>query len=341
MTPHPRGASVTRSHRVSRGRTLAVTSALAAIVLVLVGLSILVGSRPVTLEQFQELLAGHADPDTLILIRDVRLPRTIAAVLVGAALAWAGGLMQAMTRNPLADPGLLGVSSGAAFAVTLSMGLLGVRSALGIATASLIGAAVMTTLVLLLGLRGKTDGSRLILAGIAFSMTVAGIQASITLLNPRALDAMRAWSAGSLAAPDTEVLSLSAPIIGCGALLAVMLTRPLDALALGDELSRGLGSHPAITRAGVATATALLVGAATAIAGPIAFAGLIIPHLVRPFSGARTARLLILSTFAGAALLLAADIVARIALWPGELPVGVVTAALGAPVLLLLIRRSR
>lgn len=303
--------------------------------------SILIGSRPVSPATLIALLGGNADADVLILLRDVRIPRTFAAVLVGIALAWAGALMQGMTRNPLADPGLLGVSAGAAFAVTIALSWLGVRSAMGVATASVIGAAIMTVLVLTLGLRGSGNDSRLILAGVAFSMTVGGIQTSITLLNPRALDAMRAWSAGSLATPDTDVVSAVLPLIGVALVLALLLARPLNALALGDDAARGLGSHPLRTRAGVAVAAALLVGAATAIAGPIGFAGLMIPHLVRPFTGPDTGRILLASAVAGPVLLLGADVIARVALWPGEIPVGIVTAALGAPVLLLLIRRGR
>lgn len=320
---------------------------LAAWILLLVGLgllvvaSILIGSRPVSPAALMALIRGDADPDVLTLIRDVRIPRTFAAVLVGITLAWAGALMQGMTRNPLADPGLLGVSAGSAFAVTIALSLLGVRSAMGVATAAVVGAAIMTVLVLVLGLRGAANDSRLILAGVAFSMTVSGIQTSITLLNPRALDAMRAWTAGSLATPDGDVMSAVLPLIAVAVALALLLARPLNALALGDDAARGLGSHPLRTRAGVAIAAALLIGAATAIAGPIGFAGLMIPHLVRPFTGPDTTRVLLASAVAGPVLLLGADIVARVALWPGEIPVGIVTAALGAPVLLLLIRRSR
>ncbi|MHC9042973.1 FecCD family ABC transporter permease [Microbacterium saperdae] len=324
-----------------RPRRLLAAALLLVILCALLLTSVLVGSRPVSSSALMELWNGRPDPDLVILLRDVRIPRTFAAVLVGVALAWAGALMQGMTRNPLADPGLLGVSSGAAFAVTIALSWLGVRSAMGVATASVIGAAIMTVLVLSLGLRSGASDSRLILAGVAFSMTVSGVQSGITLLNPRALDAMRGWSAGSLATPDTDVVSAVLPLIGVAAALALLLARPLNALALGEDAARGLGSHPLRTRAGVACATALLVGAATAIAGPIAFAGLIIPHLVRPFTGPDTARVLIASAFAGPALLLTADVLARVSLWPGEIPVGIVTAAIGAPVLLMLIRRRR
>lgn len=323
------------------GRLLAAGLLLLLLLCVLLFASILIGSRPVSPSAFADFLRGDADRDLVILIRDVRVPRTFAAVLVGVALAWAGALMQGMTRNPLADPGLLGVSSGAAFAVTIALSWLGVRSAMGVATAAVLGAAIMTALVLTLGLRGAANDSRLILAGVAFSMTVAGVQTSITLLNPRALDAMRAWSAGSLATPDGDVVTAVLPLLAVAVVLALLLARPVNALALGDDAARGLGSHPLRTRAGVAVAAALLVGAATAIAGPIGFAGLMIPHLVRPFTGPDMSRILLAGAIAGPTLLVGADVLARVALWPGEIPVGIVTAALGAPVLLLLIRRSR
>ncbi|UOR02439.1 iron ABC transporter permease [Leucobacter allii] len=342
-TPVADRVATTRSGpgRPGRGRSLAAAAVLVVVLVLLLAASVLVGSRPVPPDRIPGLLLGTADADLLALVHEVRIPRTIAAALVGAALAWAGTLMQAMTRNPLAEPGILGVGSGAAFAVTIALSWLGVHSALGIAMASVLGAAVMTVVVLALGLRGSADGSRLILAGVAFSMTISGVQLGITLLDPRALDAMRAWSAGSLATPDPAVLTISLPLLAVGATIALLLRRPLDALSLGDDLARSLGSHPLRTRGGVAVAAALLVGAATAIAGPIGFVGLIVPHLVRPFTGPGTARVLLVSTFVGAALTLAADIVARIALWPGELPVGVVTAAIGAPILLLIIRGRR
>nr|WP_281378502.1 iron chelate uptake ABC transporter family permease subunit [Gordonia humi] len=150
------------------------------------------------------IVDGRGSEEVRTLIGQVRLPRTLAGLLVGAALAWAGTLMQAMTRNPLADPGLLGVGSGAAFAVTIGMSWLGLRSALGIAASAIIGAAAVTTVVLILGLRGRADGSQLILAGVAFSMTISGIQSAITLLNPRALDAMRACPPDRSQAPTAR-----------------------------------------------------------------------------------------------------------------------------------------
>ncbi|WIK83492.1 iron ABC transporter permease [Pseudoglutamicibacter albus] len=322
-------------------RLLAAVLLAAILVGLLASASILIGSRPVGPAEIMALVSGQGSEDVRTLVGEVRLPRTLAGLLVGAALAWAGALMQAMTRNPLADPGLLGVGSGAAFAVTIGMSWLGLRSALGIAASAIIGAAAVTTVVLILGLRGRADGSRLILAGVAFSMTISGIQSAITLLNPRALDAMRAWSAGSLASPDREVIALSLPVLAAGALIALLLVRPMDALALGDDLARGLGSHPLATRAGTGLAAVCLVGAATAIAGPIGFIGLMVPHIVRPFTGPRTAPLLLISAFTGAGLVLTADILSRIILWPGEIPVGVVCAALGALAMLVLLRRHQ
>ena len=303
--------------------------------------SVLVGSRPVTPAEFSELLAGHGTDELKTLVWEVRVHRTLAGLLVGVALAWSGALMQGMTRNPLADPGLLGVSSGAAFAVVIGVGWFGLRSATAIAFLSVTGAAVLTTIVLAVGLRGRANGATLILAGVAFSMTTSGIQSAVTLLNPRALDAMRAWSAGSLASPDINVLTHIVPVFLTGGTLAFLLTRQLNALALGDDLARALGLHPLRTRVGTGIAIACMVGAATAIAGPIGFIGLMVPHIVRPFTGPGMGRVLLAGTATGAALVLAADVIARIALWPGELPVGVVAAAFGAPVLLVLIRKTR
>ncbi|MEU5692295.1 iron ABC transporter permease [Actinosynnema sp. NPDC020468] len=309
------------------------------LVVVAVG-SVLIGSRPVSPAELLDALGGHGDGDVLTLLWRVRAPRTLAALAVGVALAVAGALMQTTTRNPLADPGLLGVGAGSAFFVTVGMSAFGLHSALGVALTAIAGAAVMTILVLLLGLRGG-DGSRLILAGIAFSTAVLGVRSMITLLDPRALDALRAWSAGSLAAPDQAVLAVATPFLGAGLLLAAGLVRPLDALGLGEDLARGLGTRPTLVRAASAAASALLVGGATAVAGPLAFVGLMVPHAVRPFTGPGTARVLAACLVVGPALVLLADTLARVALWPGEIPVGVVTAALGAPVLIVLSRRGR
>ena len=321
-------------------RLLGAGALLVALLAALVVLSLLIGSRPVAPHELGELLAGRGGDELRTLVGEVRAPRTVAAVLVGAALGTAGALMQGMTRNPLADPGLLGVSSGAAFAVVIGMSLFGLRSATSIAAVAVLGAGLVTAVVLLLGLRGTRDGSQLILAGIAFSMTISGVQTAITLLNPRMLDAMRSWSAGSLASPNPEVLAQSLPVLAVGGALAVVVAGPLNALALGDDLARGLGTHPALTRIGTGLATAALVGGATAIAGPIGFVGLMVPHLVRPLTGVGTGRVLLASVLAGPALVLAADIVARVVLWPGELPVGIVAAAFGAPLLLVLVRRK-
>ncbi|WP_217136154.1 FecCD family ABC transporter permease [Leucobacter chinensis] len=322
-------------------RLLGAGLTLAALVVALGIVSVLVGSRPITPAEFGELVSGTASDDLTLLVWQVRVPRTLAAILVGSALGAAGALMQGMTRNPLADPGLLGVSAGSAFAVVLAMSFWGVTSATGIATAAVVGAAIVTAIVLGLGLRGRAQGSQLILAGVAFSMTIAGVQSAMTLINPRLLDAMRAWSAGSLASPNQAVIAQSLPVLGLGIVIALMLARPLGALALGDELASSLGTHPMLTRAGTGVATALLVGGATAIAGPIGFVGLMVPHLVRPFTGPNTTRVLLMSVLAGPVLVLAADTLARVVLWPGELPVGVVAAAIGAPVLLILLRKKR
>lgn len=327
------------ARRTSASRLLGAQALAAIFFLALCLASLLIGSRTVSPAALVEALAGRGGDDLNTLLWEVRLPRTIAALLVGAALAWAGTLMQGMTRNPLADPGLLGVSSGAAFAVTIAMTWFGVRSATGIAGSAVAGAAIVTAAVLALGLRGAASGTKLVLAGVAFSMTVSGVQSAVTLLNPRALDAMRAWSAGSLASPNTSVLWETLPLIAFGGILAFALARPIDALALGDDTARGLGSHPFFARAGTGVAAACLVGAATAIAGPIGFIGLMVPHFIRPFTGPSTGRMILIGTPVGAALLLTADILARTVLWPGELPVGVVAAALGAPVILIVLRR--
>jgi iron complex transport system permease protein len=320
-------------------RLLGTCLVLIAMLAILMVASIALGSRLLSPEEFFSLFGSTQTPEIHTLVWEVRAPRTLAAVLVGCSLAWAGTVMQSITRNPLADPGLLGVSAGAALAVTIAMSFMKVSSAIGIAAAALLGAAVITAAVLVVGLSRGGDRTRLILAGVAFSLTVLGIQSGLALLNPLTLDAMRAWSVGSIASPNRDVIALAAPIILAGLTISLLLSRPLDALALGDDLAHSLGSHPNMVRAVAGIATVCLVGGATAIAGPISFVGLMIPHIIRPFTSSRTVPLLLAASFAGAGLLLFADTVARLVIWPGELPVGVVASAIGAPLLLIFARR--
>ena len=306
--------------------------------------SLLVGARPVTVSTaLDALFAYDGSSAEHIIVRDYRLPRTLLGLLCGAAFGVSGALIQAATRNPLADPGILGVNAGAAFFVTLSVGVFGFHSIDAYLWFAFLGAILVTLAVYALGAAGR-DGAtpvRLVLAGVALSAVLGGIASAITLLDPRAFDSMRLWSIGSVAGRNMEIVAAVAPFIGLGLLIALVASRPLNAVALGDDLARSLGAN--IIRARILTviAVTLLAGAGTAAACPIGFVGLMVPHVVRWFTGPDQRWIVPMTMIYAPVLLLAADIAGRLILFPGELEAGIVTAFIGAPVLILLARRKK
>jgi len=305
--------------------------------------SLLVGARPiapsVALDAF---FAYDASSPAHIIVRDYRLPRTLLAVLCGAAFGVSGALIQAATRNPLADPGILGVNAGAAFFVTVAVGLLGWQSIDAYLWAAFLGAVVVTLTVYALGASGR-DGAtplRLVLSGVALSAVLGGIGSAMTLIDPKAFDALRMWSIGSVAGRDMHIVATVAPFIALGLAIALVAAHPLNAVALGDSLARALGADVLRARILVVIAVTLLAGAGTAAAGPIGFVGLMVPHAVRWLAGPDQRRILPLTMVFGPVLLLIADMIGRLALHPDEIEAGIVTAFLGAPILILLARRT-
>jgi iron complex transport system permease protein len=316
--------------------------ALAAVVLLMVA-SLVWGARSVPLP---EVWAGLWSPDgssSTIIVREMRVPRTLLAAVVGAALGAAGALMQGHTRNPLADPGLLGVSAGAAFAVVLGLhlGLLG--SMTSYLWFAFVGALVTTVVVFGLGSvgRGGPTPVALALAGAAVTAFLGALTSALVLLDVSTLDAFRFWAVGSVAGADAGTVAVVGPVLCVGLLLTLLHTRSLDTLALGDDLARSLGQNVLLTRACGVLLVALLAGVAVAAAGPIAFVGLLVPHAARILVGPGHSRLVPVSAALGAALLLAADVLGRLVVRPGELQVGVVMALIGAPVFIALVRRAR
>lgn len=277
-----------------------------------------------------------------ILVLDRRIPRTVLAILVGAGLGLAGALMQALTRNPLADPGLLGVNAGAMLAVVLGSAFMG--SSLGTAHVwlALIGALITTVAVYVIGSTGRSAGSpaKLVLAGVALAAVFSGVSMAISLSMPLVFDRIRFWQAGSLQGRSSTELEAVLPFILVGVVIALFLPRALNALALGDDAAVALGGRPMLTRVIGLAAVTLLCGAATAAAGPLTFVGLMVPHALRMLTGPDYRWLLPLCVLTAPVLMLAADILARVIV-AAELPVGVVTAFLGAPVLIYLTRRKK
>jgi len=322
-----------------RGAGLAV----AALLLLVVALaSVAVGARSISLPTVFATLFGDSTPDAQFVVWQLRVPRTLAGVIVGAALGAAGTLMQALTRNPLADPGLLGVNAGAAAAAALSVSVFGLTDLRAFVWFAFAGAAIAGTVLYLLATGGRTSASpvRLALAGTAVSAALTGVTQAAMLLDSRTLDQMRFWTVGSLTRVDGATLTRVTPFLIVGLLLAGALARPLNALALGDDAGRSLGANLTRTRVLTLVAITLLAGAATAAAGPLVFVGLAVPHMVRAVTGPDQRWMLPYCMVLAPALLLGADILGRVVA-KQELDVGVVTALLGAPLFIYLVRRGR
>ena len=306
-------------------------------------LSISVGARPIPVGRVWGLVWHPDGSDDAIIVHDLRIPRTILGLIVGAALGVGGALMQALTRNPLADPGLLGVNAGAAAAVVTATALLGPSSPLVYVWFAFLGAAVVSVLVYGVGAAGRSGATpvRLALAGTAVSFALYAYVQGLTLIDRETLDQYRFWQVGALAGHAPSLSGQIAPFVALGLLLALALGRPLNAIGLGDEAGRALGASPGRTRALGAVAITLLCGAGTAAAGPIAFIGLTVPHVARAITGPDQRWVLPYSALLAPVMLLGADVVGRVVNRPGELEVGIVSALIGGPVFIAIVRRRR
>lgn len=302
--------------------------------------SLAFGSKPLSLGQVVATLTGHAS-DYVQTVVDSRVPRTVTGLLVGACLAVSGVILQGITRNPLGAPGLLGVNAGAAASIVTAVAFLNVG---GVATVwlALPGAFGATAVVYALGSRGRGGTPvRLILAGAVITAVLTAYIQTVTLTLPAAFNSYRYWVVGSLAGSQWHTLLQVLPLAVAGLLLSMALASPLNTLALGDTAAVALGARTGRARAGGILAGTMLCAAATAVAGPIAFVGLAVPHIVRVLGGSDHRWQIPFAALFGPALLLLADVVGRVIMRPQELMVGVVTAFLGAPVLLLVLRRMR
>ncbi|MEV7776946.1 iron ABC transporter permease [Kitasatospora sp. NPDC088351] len=313
-----------------------------AILLAAVLASLLLGAGDVGPSRAAAALLGGGDPDSRFTVFDLRLPRTAVALAVGAALGVAGAVLQAAARNPLAEPGLLGVSTGASFAVVVAI-VSGASAATVGPYVAVLGAAAGCLLALgAARLRGTGDDPvRLVLAGAAFSGLLTAGSSVLLLADARAADEIRFWTIGSVAGRGTDQLLSVLPILLLGLVLAAAVSPSLTALSLGDDVATGLGHRPRRARALAMTAVALLVGAATAVAGPVSFVGLVVPFAARALVGPDLRRLLAVSVLLGPAVVLAADVASRLVARPYEMPLGVMTALFGAPVLVAVVRSHR
>ena len=317
---------------------IALTLGLAVVVVA----SFAIGAREIDLSSTVAALLGRGEGTDGMVVVDLRGPRTLIGLVAGAALGLAGALIQGVTRNPLADPGILGVNAGASLLVIVAITVFGVSSASGYVWFAFLGAALATVLVYLIASgRGGATPLSLTLAGAAVTAMLTAIITLVLLTDLGTLSQFRFWQVGSLTGRDLSVVATVAPFIAVGGVIALLLGRRLNALALGDELATGLGQSIALTRVAAAIAVVLLCGGATAIAGPIVFVGLVVPHVARRIVGPDYRWILAYSLLLGPILLLVADIVGRIVLRPAELEAGMLVAVIGAPVLVALVRRSR
>ncbi|MFD9002328.1 FecCD family ABC transporter permease [Streptomyces sp. NPDC059582] len=332
-----------------RVRPVLLVALLSAALIGLCLLSIAVGAAGIPLDQVLRALLGRP-PSRLVenIVWTARVPRTALGLTAGAALGLSGALMQALTRNPLADPGVLGVSAGASFAIVLAVGVLGLGSFHGYVWFAFAGALAASVLVYLLGRLGRSGPTpvKLALAGVAVTSMLSSLTSAIALTDPDALDRFRFWSAGSMADQDGATVLRILPFLAVGTVLALACAPALNSLALGDDVAASLGRRLGLVRLQGVTAITLLTGAAVAVIGPVVFIGLVVPHIARVLAraagiGPDHRWLLPLSAALAPCLLLTADIVGRIVARPTEVQAGVVVAFIGGPFFIALVRRRR
>lgn len=305
--------------------------------------SISLGAKSIAFSKVIEVLLGN-DPDSLeqaIILQ--RIPRTIFGILAGGALGISGALMQSITRNPIADPSILGVNTGASLFVVAGIAFFNITVAYQYIWLAIIGAGVTAVFVYSVASMGK-DGAtplKLALSGSAVSIVLGSLVSTIMLPNNRVMEAFRFWQVGSIGSATWENIMLISPFLIVGFIISMFISGYLNNLALGDEAATALGTNVVMTRTIGALSSVLLCGATTALAGPIGFVGLIIPHIIRLIFGSEMSKMLPLSFLGSAILMLVSDIIGRIISLPGETEVGIVTAVLGAPVFILAIRKGR
>jgi len=337
-TPSPDAAALRRPAAV---RVACLAGSVVTLVVLCI-LSVALGAREVTLPEILGGLTGDVRGVSEAAVV-ARVPRTVLALLVGASLGLAGAGMQAVTRNPLADPGILGVSGGAALAVVIGIVFFGLTDPTVYLFVAISGAAVAAVFVYGVGSLGGGGATplKLTLAGAAISAAFASLTSALLLPRVDAMETFRFWQIGGVGGATWDRITLVLPALLVGALVCFLCARGMNSLALGDELAAGLGENVFRTRLVAAAGAVILCGAATAVAGPIAFVGLVIPHLCRLLVGTDHRWLLPFCAVAGAALLVAADVIGRVIARPEEIEVGIITAFIGAPVFIWIVRRQK
>ncbi len=313
------------------------------VVLIAALLSVSFGVRAVGIDDILAALGGRDDTVEQAAILK-RIPRTVLAIAVGAALALSGATMQAVTRNPVAEPGILGISNGASLFVVIGIAFFGLTDTWGYIAVAIVGAAAAGAFVYTVGSMGRGGATplKLALAGAATAAAFASLISAIMLPRVDLLQVFQSWQIGGVGGADWAKIAVLTPVLAAGALICVMCARGMNSLALGDDMAAGLGEHVARTRLVSAVGSVILAGAATAIAGPIGFVGLVVPHVCRMLIGTDHRWLLPFSAVAGAALLVLSDVIGRVVSPTSEeLQVGIVTAIIGAPFFIWIVRRQR
>ena len=327
--------------RSRRGRALWLILVLAGLVLAC-GLSLSLGTRDVGWADIVAGVTGTTETMAQAVVA-VRVPRTVLAVLAGAALGLAGAVMQGVPRNPLADPGILGVNAGAAMAVVIGMAWFGMQSLDAFLWTAILGAGVAACFVYAVGSLGRGGATplKLALAGAATSIASASFTVAIILPRNDIAGGVRSWQIGGVGGASFDAILPCLPFLAVGLVLCLLSARSLNLLALGDEAAAGLGAQVAWARGAAALGAVLLCGATTAICGPIGFVGLVVPHMCRLLVGVDHRWLLPFSALTGGILLIVADVIGRIIARPSEMDVGIVTAFVGAPVFIWIVRQRR
>ncbi|MFJ4480466.1 FecCD family ABC transporter permease [Streptomyces xanthochromogenes] len=325
-----------------RTRRVLATAAAVAALLVAVLLSLTVGARPIPPSEVLDALFGDAHTPNAEVVRELRVPRTLIGLMVGAALAVAGTVLQGITRNPIADPGILGISQGASVAVVLAIAFLGVHTLTGYVWFAFAGAGIASVVVYAIASSGRGGATpvKLALSGAAINALLVSVTMGVLTTKAAALDEFRFWQVGSLAGRDAQVAHQTWPFLLVGIVLVAWVARGLDALALGEDVAKGLGQNVAAVRVLGGIGATVLTGVGVAAAGPIAFIGLAIPHIARAVVGSDHRWVLPMAALVGPVMLLVADTVGRIVFPPSEIPAGVMTALIGVPFLVTLVRRK-
>ncbi|WP_353943941.1 iron ABC transporter permease [Streptomyces sp. HUAS MG91] len=330
-----------RPGAVGAARVGALVAAAVALVLAVL-LSLAVGARAIAPSAVFDALLHGGHSNAAEVVRGLRVPRTVVGVMVGAALALAGTVLQGITRNPIADPGILGISQGASVGVVLAIAYLGIHTLTGYVWFAFAGAGIAAVAVYAIAASGRGGATpvKLALGGAAINALLVSVTTAVLTTKASALDEFRFWQVGSLSGRDADLIGQIWPFLLVGVVLVLSVARGLDALALGEDVAKGLGQRVATVRIVGGLGATVLTGVGVAAAGPIAFIGLAVPHIARAVVGSDHRWLLPMAALIGPVMLLVSDTIGRIVFPPSEVPAGVMTALLGVPFLVTLVRRK-